>query len=132
MSALITTLFVLTALLLIGVILIQQPKTAGGLFSGTGQSLLGASGKTFWVKFTTILAAVFMALCLLQSLFPGEKQGNSVADVIEQQQQQQAAQQQAAQQQAPAVPPPAGALKAQSNPAPQAQSKPVPVVPSKK
>ena len=65
MITLVTILFALTALLLIGVILIQQPKTSGGLFAGTGQSLLGTSGKTFWTKFTTILAAVFMGLCLL-------------------------------------------------------------------
>ena len=36
MSAFISILFVVTALLLVGVVLIQQPKTSGGLFSGTG------------------------------------------------------------------------------------------------
>lgn len=133
MSVLITILFSATAVLLIGVILIQQPKTAGGLFSGTGQSLLGTSGKTFWTKFTTILAAIFMALCLLMALFPGKQQvGNTVADEIEQQQKQQAVQQQAAQQQAPAVPPPAqGAVNPQSNAAPKAEKKPAPAVPAK-
>jgi hypothetical protein len=41
-----TVLLVLVALLLICVILIQEPKsTGGGLFSGTGQSLLGTSGR---------------------------------------------------------------------------------------
>lgn len=85
MSVLLTILFIITALLLIGVVLIQQPKTSGGLFSGTGQSLLGTSGKTFWTKFTTILASVFMLLCLLLGLMPKEK-SNSLADVIAKQQ----------------------------------------------
>ena len=85
MSVLLTVLFIVTALLLIGVVLIQQPKTSGGLFSGTGQSLLGTSGKTFWTKFTTILASIFMLLCLLLGLMPKEK-SNSLADVIEKQQ----------------------------------------------
>jgi preprotein translocase subunit SecG len=112
MYILINVLFVLVAFLLIGIILIQQPKTAGGLFSGTGQSLLGTSGKTFWTKFTTVLAGIFMALCLLMALFPGNRpSGSSVADDLERQQQ--AAQQQAAQpsqqqvEKAPAVPAPA-------------------------
>ena len=40
MSTLLTVLQVLVALLLICVVLIQEPKsTGGGLFSGTGQSL---------------------------------------------------------------------------------------------
>jgi preprotein translocase subunit SecG len=86
MTVLLTILFVITALLLIGVVLIQQPKTSGGLFSGTGQSLLGTSGKTFWTKFTTILASVFMLLCLLLGLMPKEGP-KSLADVIEKQQQ---------------------------------------------
>jgi preprotein translocase subunit SecG len=125
MSTFITILFALTALLLIGVVLIQQPKTAGGLFSGTGQSLLGTSGKTFWTKFTTILAAVFMGLCLLMSVFPrGEQSQSSVADMIEKQQQAAAAAQQApASSSLPASAQPG--VKPQSNPAPQG----VPVVP---
>src|SRR5258708_1932530 len=122
MSTVITILFVFTALLLIGVVLIQQPKTAGGLFSGTGQSLLGTSGKTFWTKFTTILAAVFMALCLLMSLVlpKVEKTGSSVADTIEKQQQQAAAQQQSA----PAVNPQTKPAPVQA--APKPQEKPAP------
>ncbi len=89
MSFFVTLLFVLTALFLIGVVLIQQPKTAGGLFSGTGQSLLGTSGKSFWTKFTTILAGFFMALCLLMAALPRFQQPtSSVTDIIEKQQQQ--------------------------------------------
>ena len=92
MSTVINALFILNALVLIGVVLIQQPKTSGGLFSGTGQSLLGTSGKPFWTKTTIILASVFMLLCLLMVKFPaGQKSESSVADIIEKQNQQQAA-----------------------------------------
>lgn len=88
MSAIVTTLFVLNAFLLVGVVLIQQPKTAGGLFAGTGQSLLGTSGKTFWTKFTTILAGSFMILCLLMSFMHRFDAGpSSVTDIMEKQQQ---------------------------------------------
>jgi len=88
MSLIVTILFVFTALLLIAVVLVQQPKTAGGLFSGTGQSLLGTSGKSFWTKFTTILAAFFMALCLLMAALPKyQAPKSSVADIIDKQQQ---------------------------------------------
>src|SRR5581483_4733097 len=88
MSLVINILFILNALILVGVVLIQQPKTSGGLFSGTGQSLLGTSGKPFWTKFTVILAGVFMVLCVLMAKFPGA-QGpqSSVADIIEKQNQ---------------------------------------------
>jgi preprotein translocase subunit SecG len=87
MSLFITILFVLTAVLLVGVVLIQQPKTAGGLFSGTGQSLLGTSGKSFWTKFTTVLAGVFMALCLLMQILPKNQPQSSVTEIIDKQQQ---------------------------------------------
>jgi preprotein translocase subunit SecG len=108
MVTFVTILFVLTALVLIGVVLIQQPKTSGGLFSGTGQSLLGTSGKTFWMKFTSVLAGVFMLLCLLLYYLPRhEGPQSSVAGIIEKQQQEQAAQ--SSSQPAP-----------QANPAPQA------------
>ncbi len=115
MSAFISVLFVLTALLLVGVVLIQQPKTSGGLFSGTGQSLLGTSGKTFWTKFTTVLAVLFMVICLLMAALPKyQKSTSSVADTIEKQQQ-------AASQPAPsaAAPAPAAAPKPQDKPLPQ-------------
>jgi protein translocase SecG subunit len=90
MSLVINILFILNALILVGVVLIQQPKTSGGLFSGTGQSLLGTSGKPFWTKTTIILASVFMLLCLMMVKFPsGQKSQSSVADIIEKQNQQQ-------------------------------------------
>ena len=92
MSIVINFLFVLNALILVGVVLIQQPKTSGGLFSGTGQSLLGTSGKPFWTKATIILASVFMILCLLMVKFPaGQKTQSSIADIIDKQNQQQSA-----------------------------------------
>lgn len=87
MKIIITILFILNALLLVGVVLIQQPKTSAGLFSGTGQSLLGTSGKSFWTKFTTILAAVFMVLCLLMSFVRHYEQApGSVTDPLDKQQ----------------------------------------------
>jgi preprotein translocase subunit SecG len=108
-------LFILVALLLIGVVLIQQPKTSGGLFAGTGQSLLGTSGKTFWTKFTTILAAVFMGLCLLIVWLSKNSTNTSpISESIAKQQQQIPAQ--------PAVPATVtgqAAPKVQANPAPQ-------------
>jgi preprotein translocase subunit SecG len=112
MSIIVTTLFVLNALLLVGVVLIQQPKTSAGLFSGTGQSLLGTSGKTFWTKFTTILAGSFMILCLLMSFMTRyEKAPSSVTDIIEKQQQQ-------------AAPAQAGASSPSAQPQPQANKAP--------
>ncbi len=87
MTALINVLFVLVAVLLIGVVLIQQPKTAGGLFSGTSQSLLGTGGKTFWVKFTVTVAALFMLICIILNVLPRYQQRDSaVVGVIEKQQ----------------------------------------------
>ncbi|HET9870939.1 MAG TPA: preprotein translocase subunit SecG [bacterium] len=112
MYTFILILFVLTALLLIGVVLIQQPKSAGGgLFAGTGQSLLGTSGKTFWTKFTTILAALFMLLCLGLSILPRlQGPGSSVADsIMKQEKASQAAAGASAPQ--PAAQPPAGTAK---------------------
>jgi len=95
MSAVFTILFVLTSVLLIAVVLIQQPKTAGGLFSGTGQSLLGTSGKTFWTKTTVVIAAIFMALCLMLGVLPRWEQSNNSSAVTDLIQKQQAAQAQA-------------------------------------
>jgi preprotein translocase subunit SecG len=113
MSALVTILFFVVAVLLIAIVLIQQPKTSGGLFSGTGQSLLGTSGKTFWTKFTATVAAVFMGLCLLMAALPKFQSKSDIADSIEKQQAQQAA----PQAQAPAAP-------AATQVAPAAQPKP--------
>ena len=117
-------LFVFNAVLLIAVVLIQQPKSAGGgLFAGTGQSLLGTSGKTFWTKFTTILAIIFMLLCLILATLPRyQTQGSSVADTIEKQQQQAAP--------APAASNPAPAPASQTGAQPLPQSKPVPLNPA--
>lgn len=87
MSILFTVLFVFSALLLISVVLIQQPKTSGGLFAGTGQSLLGTSGKTFWTKATIGLASFFMVVCIVLTILPKYEKPASVTDIIEKQQQ---------------------------------------------
>jgi preprotein translocase subunit SecG len=132
MSVVFTVLFVLTSILLIGVVLIQQPKTAGGLFSGTGQSLLGTSGKTFWTKTTVVIAAVFMVLCLILGLLPRWEQTSTRSAVTDLIQKQQAAQAQA---QAPAAnsqaPAPAKAPQPSSNAKPMAPAAaPAPAQPS--
>jgi protein translocase SecG subunit len=88
MSLVFTILFIIVALVLIATILVQQPKTSGGLFAGTGQSLLGTSGKTFWTKTTIGMAAVFMILCIILAILPRYEQPASVADIIAKQQQQ--------------------------------------------
>jgi preprotein translocase subunit SecG len=117
-------LFIFNAVLLIAVVLIQQPKSAGGgLFAGTGQSLLGTSGKTFWTKFTTILAIIFMLLCLILATLPRyQSQGSSIADTIEKQQQQAAP--------LPAASNVAPAPVTQTGAQPLPQSKPVPLNPA--
>jgi preprotein translocase subunit SecG len=89
MHVLLTVLYVAVAVLLIGVVLIQQPKSNAGLFSGAGQSLLGTGAKTFMTKFTTVLASVFMLLCLALAIMP-RGQGSSqsaVAELLTKQQQ---------------------------------------------
>jgi len=124
MSIVFTVLFVFAALLLIGVVLVQQPKTSGGLFAGTGQSLLGTSGKTFWTKATISLAAFFMLLCIVLSILPKYEKSASVTDIIDKQQQ-------AAQ--VPTVVAPAVASPVAANPAPQSvPAAAQPVVPASK
>lgn len=87
MSTVFTILFILVAVVLIAAILVQQPKTSGGLFAGTGQSLLGTSGKTFWTKTTIAMAAVFMMICIVLSILPRYETPSSVTDIIAKQQQ---------------------------------------------
>lgn len=124
MSVVFTILFVLTSILLIGVVLIQQPKTAGGLFSGTGQSLLGTSGKTFWTKTTVVIAVIFMALCVMLGILPRWEQSTTHSAVTDLIQKQQAAQSQAQSQAANSQAPPPAQV-------PQPQAKPVaPVAPA--
>ena len=132
MSILVTILFFFVAVLLIAVVLVQQPKTSGGLFSGTGQSLLGTSGKTFWTKFTATVAAVFMGLCLLMAALPKFQSKSSIADTIEKQQQQAVPQGQAPAGPSSAQAPPAAPPKPAASDAPKAQSAPAPTGKSKK
>jgi protein translocase SecG subunit len=111
MSLVFTILFIIVAFVLIATILVQQPKTSGGLFAGTGQSLLGTSGKTFWTKTTIGMAAVFMILCIILAILPRYEQPASVADIIAKQQQQAA--------QAPVSTAPSSANPSANAPAPQ-------------
>ncbi len=78
MSFFVTLLFVVTALFLIGVVLIQQPKTAGGLFSGTGQSLRHQRKILLDQIHDDFGAGFFMVLCLLMAALPRFQQPKSL------------------------------------------------------
>ena len=59
---------VLTAILLTIVILLQNPKSAGGIGSisgGVSEAMFGASAPTALVKITVILAIIFLVSTLL-------------------------------------------------------------------
>ena len=60
-------IFVLTCALLMVSILLQSGKGEGlsGTFGGTGQFMGGRAATTFLTKATTILATVFMLLCII-------------------------------------------------------------------
>ena len=69
MLTILYTLLVLSGILLIIMILLQTGKGAGaGLSIGGGMSQTmfgGSGGKSFFIKFTGGVAAVFMILCLI-------------------------------------------------------------------
>lgn len=76
-----------TTCLLIGIILMQQSKSGGGLgfISGGGatESFLGANASSILVKITTVLAIIFLALCLIMATGAGDvakAYSGSVAD----------------------------------------------------
>lgn len=127
MQVVLTILYVLTALLLIGVVLIQQPKSSTGLFSGAGQSLLGTGSKTFMTKFTTGLAAVFMLLCIALAILP--QTGGSTSKVADLLNEQQKAADQAASQ---AEPQPAGGASSAGQEIPAGGRAPAPAEPAAK
>jgi protein translocase SecG subunit len=92
METILNIFYILVALLLIGIILIQQPKSGGAsLFMGTGQSLLGTSARSFWTKFTTVLAVFFMIVCLILDVLPqGVSNQSSVTGIIQHEQREKA------------------------------------------
>ncbi len=63
-----TVLLVITALLLIGIVLIQPSKSGGGLGSmggGITESVFGAGAGNVLTKTTVVLSTVFMVLTLV-------------------------------------------------------------------
>lgn len=74
-------LFLLLVVILVGVILIQEPKSGGlsmGIGGGGVETFLGARGApTFFTKATVVLGALYMLLSLALSLMAGSVQGTT-------------------------------------------------------
>lgn len=66
MMTFIAILHILVAVLLIGLVLIQDSKGGGALGMGGGSnSVLGAAGaESLWAKLTRIIAAIFATTCI--------------------------------------------------------------------
>jgi len=77
------TLVIIVALLLIGLVLIQQSKGGGfgGSFGGVGESVFGAHAGSHLTKLTVILTTSFFILTLLLAVIVGHRsRGRSVAE----------------------------------------------------
>lgn len=114
MMILVTLVHLIFCLLLIAIVLLQDPKDSGtgGIFGGGGsQSVLGATGSvTFLTKLTQWSAVIFGVTCIILTLMSRPQQG-SVLDT--------------ANAAAPALPPaaPIGAGPLDANPAAQKDPK---------
>ncbi|MFA7231161.1 MAG: preprotein translocase subunit SecG [Victivallaceae bacterium] len=78
------TLVVVIALLLIGLILIQQSKGGGfgAAFGGVGESVFGAHAGSHMTKLTVIMTALFFILTLLLAVVVGHSgKEKSVAEI---------------------------------------------------
>ena len=74
MLSFLTVLIVLVSVLLVAVILIQNPKGGGvdATFGGQAQQLFGAARSTDFVeKATWVLAAALFALCIVSAIIVG-------------------------------------------------------------
>jgi protein translocase SecG subunit len=83
-SVVLYTLVIIVALLLIGLVLIQQSKGGGfgGSFGGVGESVFGAHAGSHLTKLTVILTTSFFILTLLLAVLVGHRsRGCSVAEV---------------------------------------------------
>jgi len=72
-----TVVEVIVALLLIGIILIQQSKSGGGLGSmggGATETVFGASAGNVLTKATVVLAALFLGITLILAVITGHRQ----------------------------------------------------------
>ena len=73
---LLTTIEVIAALLLIGIILIQQSKSGGGLTAmggGMTESVFGASAANVLTKGTVTLATLFLGTTLILAVITGHR-----------------------------------------------------------
>jgi preprotein translocase subunit SecG len=78
------TLVIIVALMLIGLVLIQQSKGGGfgGSFAGVGESVFGAHAGSHLTKLTVILTTCFFVLTLLLTVIVGHRsRGKSVAEI---------------------------------------------------
>lgn len=73
--AVLYTVVIIVALLLIGLILIQQSKSGGfgSTFGGVGESVFGAQAVNHLSKLTVILTTVFFVLTLLLAALSGQR-----------------------------------------------------------
>ena len=80
---------VIAALLLIGIILIQQSKSGGGLGAlggGMTESVFGTAAGNIITKTTVVLAAVFLGVTLVLAVLSGQRaEQQGIADRLEQQ-----------------------------------------------
>ncbi len=82
-SVVLYTLVIIVALLLIGLVLIQQSKGGGfgGSFGGVGESVFGAHAGSHLTKLTVILTTSFFVLTLLLAVIVGHRsRGRSVVE----------------------------------------------------
>ncbi|MFA6715474.1 MAG: preprotein translocase subunit SecG [Victivallaceae bacterium] len=78
------TLVIIVALLLIGLVLIQQSKGGGfgGSFGGVGESVFGAHAGSHLTKLTVILTTSFFILTLLLAVIVSHRsRSRSVAEI---------------------------------------------------
>ncbi|MBT4820608.1 MAG: preprotein translocase subunit SecG, partial [Lentisphaerae bacterium] len=85
--SILTVIEVLTALLLIGIILIQQSKSGGGLGAMGGavtETFFGPASGNVMTKITVYLAGIFLGLTLVLAIITGHrKPGRSVVEAYE-------------------------------------------------
>lgn len=86
MMTLIAIVHLLFCLLLIALVLLQDPKNSGGgaMFGGSGQnSVLGATGaETFLTRLTRWSAIIFGITCLLLTILSRPNSGSVIDSVV--------------------------------------------------
>jgi preprotein translocase subunit SecG len=85
LQAVFLVIYIVAVLLMIAVILVQQPKGGGlsGALGGSGvENVLGVRGApTFFTKLTAIFGGIFIILSLVLSLLHGP--GSGIRSVVE-------------------------------------------------